>query len=811
MGVKWVKSTGRRLARFVLRGLSFAGGVPRYRGASEPAVITVGTKVLISEPERYGTNIAIPDYLPWYANALIFNNWTTDSGMEPVILRFKGTASGGSATVIKNTTDAKSPIGDLIHDGFFDGAEVRIYRSIGGRIHLLRTNLVARYLASETSGYQIVLDGSGVPIEAGDIYFLSMICDDAPLEAIKPRIPSMRGRDTWRVYPRSAATGTVMVRRDSTTVAPAHGSRTSLRISIATAIEGGVFQWVAGSADQNVFNAFDPHTDYQVELWLRHQGVADATVHVWLSPEQANVRHQFLVSGEWGRYEFTFAGPSRLARDSLTQLNITFQGPGTIWADNVRLFDRSRPPYAIRPEVIQALKEFQPGTLRIWSTHTILAWGTTLDNWIAPEGQGLRFWEPRQGPVPGSLLNLPTALSLAKLSGAVPWLIVHLAFDETEWCNLIEYLAGPSTSPYGKRRAESGQTRPWTDEFARIRIEYGNETWNGSFFPWSFENGTQSGQFAEYFFGVVRASPYYPALADKLDFIISGFVLSTGPRGYGAKAREASPSSAMICFTSYVVGWNWRLLLSRTRAERFKSTLLYAPALLHTLTDQQIATFRLLKKLHITAIPVKSEGGPGYTVPLQGKPISRQQRDVGRSLAAAVATLDSFLYDTMHGFGPQAFYLFGVGPLWASHTGWTPNHRPHPVWLALQLRNRYGEGAMIETAVTGGPQVDLPRVWRYFIPARSGVSLIAAYTFHSRSHHAIFVLSRHLTLPVPVTIHLPMTPAGATLYTLTGNPRANNLKSMRIEVRGEPLPRFSREHTFVMPPGSVYLFVIEAD
>ena len=155
---------------------------------------------------------------------------------------------------------------------------------------------------------------------------------------------------------------------------------------------------------------------------------------------------------------------------------IAFHGPGTLWVDDVRLSDVRWPAHAVRPEVLRALAAYRPGTLRIWSGQTSTTWGTTLDAWLAAEGQGMRAWEPQRGPVAGPRCGLPWRWPLPMPAGAAPWLIIHPSFDEAEWRRLAEYLAGPPDSRYGARRAASGQIRPWSEVFARIRSEYG--TWH---------------------------------------------------------------------------------------------------------------------------------------------------------------------------------------------------------------------------------------------------------------------------------------------------------------------------------------------
>jgi hypothetical protein len=71
------------------------------------------------------------------------------------------------------------------------------------------------------------------------------------------------------------------------------------------------------------------------------------------------------------------------------------------------------------------------------------------------------------------------------------------------------------------------------------------------------------------------------------------------------------------------------------------------------------------------------------------------------------------------------------------------------------------------------------------------------------------VLSRDLNNATPVTLHLPAQPTGgATLYTLTGDPRANNESSLVIPIARHSLASFPRDYTFTFPPGSAYFFQV---
>ena len=380
-----------------------------------PADITIGATVIAANPERFGANVQVGDYQAFDPTATTFNNWVGDSGMEPIVLRLKGTATGGGSNYIENTEGQTTSANNTIADGFFDGAEVRMYRVVNGHVQLLRTNTVARYLASTASGYRINLDSDGPPVQRGDSYFLTMISNDAPVDRLNSQFTSGRSQDTWQPYPNNSMAATKT--RDSSTVAAVDGGRTSLRVNLTNAIEGGVFQNNTGSPSQMLLNSYVPGRTYQVEMWLKQQGVPSSNVRFWMDQYPENIQHTFAVTSQWAKYSFTFTGPNPLPSNApLSSIYITFNGPGTIWIDNVRIYDLAQAPFAMRPEVVQAFADFKPGTVRIWSEQTSRYWGNTLDNWLTPEGQQMRLWNPVRGRTVGQLFNLPTALSFARRS-----------------------------------------------------------------------------------------------------------------------------------------------------------------------------------------------------------------------------------------------------------------------------------------------------------------------------------------------------------------------------------------------------------
>jgi len=732
------------------------------------------------------------------------NNWTIDPSMEGSVIRLRGNATGGGPDVILNDGGARTDFFQTIGDGFFDGATVRVYRTVGEAVALVRRATVRRYLASPTSGYRIELAGSGPPVQAGDLYILELAAANAPVEKAHDRVSWVRQWDTW------AVAGPGVTTRDPTTAAPENGGGSSLRITATGSGEVSIRQYRYGAPD-STYPSFEPGRTYRMEAWLKQADVADGQVRFRMSGSYAAVQHRFDVNGSWARYRFDFVAPARPPSGSPIGENIlAFTGPGTVWVDNLVVYDPAYAPFAASPGMVAAFTEFRPGTMRIWSGQTNVAWGTSMANWTDPEALNVLTWDPNSGRQPAPTFKLPTALRFAQQTGATPWLIAGLYFREEEWLDLIEYLAGPTGTAYGDKRAAQGQPTPWTDVFPTIRIELANETWNPLFYPWNFDDPAEYGRFAEYFFSIARSSPYFAAVSDRIELVVNGWIVQTNENGYGPRARRAAPSSRVVDVTAYVGGWEAGGSVggSTLTDAGFQDTLLFGPRVTEPYAAAHAATRDRLAAAGVPYALAVYEGGPGYGLPSPSLPYDPVQEQYGKSLAAAVATLDSFLINSSRGFGPQAFFLFQPGYNWSSHALIERGYQPHACWLALEMRNRLAAGDLVLSAINSAPTVDLAATDG--TAARSNVPLVAAYTFRDGDRYTVFVLSRRLSDSTPVTLRLPFdTAAQVTRHRLTGDPRANNVDAAAVQVETMRLAGFANPFTFTMPPGSVYAFVFE--
>ena len=762
--------------------------------AQEAATVTITADMLNAAPERFGANV--------YPTPLVDMNMWVQDGTEPTITRLPGTATGGGANFILNEADPKTDYWETLGEGFFNGGRVRVYRAEGDTVRLVRDSAISAYHTGGAAGYRIELADNGEAVQAGDSYIVERLHQDAPNALANPRMDFVKRNELWIPFTAewTGVPANVTVTRDTDAVV----GLGSLKVVSQESIEAGIQQYNVYPLDEST-TVFDPNATYTVDVWLKQTGIPDGKVHVWFG-QYPQVSQQFTVNGDWAQYSFTFSGLQPLPAESSTNtVSISFSGKGTLWVDNPRIYDSSAAPYALMPAAKQALMDYHPGTIRIWSGHTNVALGQTLDSWLAEPGAALNHYDVGIGIISSTPFSLPEALKLTQEVGGTPWLIVSPAFSEQEWQNLIEYLSGSVDTPYGALRAARGQPTPWTDVFDHIRIELGNETWNG-IFVWTYGWDGSLGRFANHFYSAAQAAPDFNA--EVINFVIGGFVMTPDAEyGYGQQALHSARQSAYMGVTAYVGGWDSVDVSGGDVEAKYRNLLTFTPQIFGVLSANQSATRAQLAQQGIAYTLATYEGGPGYALPDPQFPFDAAAERLGKSLASATTTLEAFLYNTSLGYGPQSFFSFAPGANWTSHTTFSNGYRAHVPWLALQLRNQHCSGAMVTAQVSGAPTVDLPAITGDSpFPAVNDLPLVASYAFQDASRTCVFVLSRSLDQAIPVSLNVADVPGGAAmLYKLTGDPRSSNVDAQTIGVQSESLAALNG-YTFTLPPGSIYLF-----
>ncbi len=788
--------------------------------AQPPTTIDLSNTVTNPNPLPFGINWAEGNA---NRNLNALNNFTGDPGFGRTIVRIKGTIDEGGTVSVYHEDGATFDYYQTIRSGMFKGGNIRIYRETPTGIDLIRDETVLDFFADSISGHRVSF-ALGPLVKAGDIYVISIERPEEMIQYAHPRLDwvTSGAANTWRLSVNSFAGGDETKASKTLDIIdkPANGGTASCRVTNTDPKNKGVGigQYISNSVESNEFS-FEPTRKYRFTVWMKQTGIAAGIVN--LKTSQTGVNHNFVVDGTWKEYTFDTIGLKALPDGyPVDDLGLTFDGKGILWIDNFTLHDTQYPLYSLFPSIDKELAAFKPHCIRFWSGQTNTDFGTNIGDWTDIELQSARLWSANNGPGCGASLKLPTALPICEKHGIQPYLICSPSFSESDFLGLMEYLGGASSTTYGAKRTAQGHAAPYTNSFKKIYIEFGNETWNGLFAPWTFDfNGERYGKFAQHFYNVIKSSPYYDA--NKFELVVGGFLLQADQYSYGNSAKKFMPDGQHVVFANYIGGFDGlNIPKSPTFADSIQQTAFYARWITRHVMENQLKGLDEMKALGYKNFNLGIyEAGPGYALPDPSKPFDLKAEAIGKSLACGVANLDAFLYQSEKGFQLQNLFLFAKGYNWSSHTSDANGYRPHNHFLALQMRNRFVKGEMITTSVTNSPTTYMPLIDSdgdgqfsgFYGEAPAGeLENIASYSFKDGKNYSIFVLNRNITNDAPVTINLPKgaTADSVKLYKLTGDPTKSNNDKLNFEIQEEVVPNFKGStYSFVMPAGSIYLFL----
>lgn len=814
------------VAVFCLPG-ALRAELPVPRG--QQAVFTITEEVAVRCPPRFGVNFDPPEMTHW-GEEPFHNQWWGHPNLNPIEARVKNVATGGGEEFIECLTGRQGAKGpgtgpgmgywDVFRDGFFDGGAVTVYRHEGGKTRLLREGTIRSFKASPEGENRLFFDQPGPAVKAGDEFILRVTRRDIPAGATRTMAGQPHVMRGFSILDRNLgkrfleAGGKMEIDRD----APPGGGAGSLKVTVPDGTTPlGIGHWLIAN-QQPDWPRLKEGKPYVLKFWAKQQGMATGEVTVRVASLKESTGR---VSAAWKHYSVEFIGapPQRAAEP----LEFILREPGTFWLDNVVIFEKDAPPWEFYPEIVHALKEYRPGHLRLWPLQCNRGFGRALDSALGPVLESNTEFGETSGGGPANATNLHQQLALCAALGSRPWIITSTLFTLEEQRNLIEYLAGPPDSPYGKRRAAWGRTAPWTEAFDTIYLELGNETWNGMFGLQGFPGRPKDyGSYAELIFQTMKASPHFKA--GKFKFILNGWLAGTNRQwGYGPLALSTCPSANASDIAYYTGGWDAVGLIKADDAQSgWFNILTYSYRMLRPRSLEYAQVLRELSAERGRPIePMVYEAGPGYTLPGPGK-FNRKEQEEGKSMAQAVNALDIFMTNLAAGYTEQSFFLFRNGHYWSSHNR---KWQEHIAWKALKLRNQLCEGDLLRAEAKEMVLVDLPeapaeildqsnsadrRVRKF--PAVKDVPLVACYPFQQGNRYAILLYSRRLDAPTPVTLQLPYEPrAEAEIHTLAADqPSAHNIDDEVVKVRTEKRSDFAKTYRLTLAPYSVMVLVNSA-
>jgi hypothetical protein len=819
-------STFRRPSRVLLWALLVLPGL--LTAAAADAHFRVTDAVQVSTPRPIGLNVHVArEYQAGRAQD-DFNLWSRLGHPERFYTVLKGVATGGSATHLENRREPFASFRGTFRDGWFAGARIRVYRHSGDTCNPLRTATVAAFAGGAAeSPNRFDFDAPGPAVQAGDEYVVELATTGVPPGLTLPDGTAARVLEA-AFLPRPAGSEIVL---DPTT-APPGGGRASLRARFPAAGSVRLPQWYpppppppaapAVSAKTGPARAEDAvpqsHTwvqfgagrTFEFAGWFRQEAGGRGRLRVRCG---ALAEREFDLGAEWREVRFTFAGgpPDRRHPD----LEIGLTAAGTLWLDNFAVTERTAvaAPFSLYPEMQAAVRAFRPGFLRIWPLQSGIGSVPPLEDlvrgyfgqpWLVDGGRLRAF----------AMADLHDMLQLCLDTGALPWIVVSTFYPPESWTALLEYLAGPADSPFGRLRAARGRSEPWMTAFGRVWLEAGNEVWNGLFQPQDFARRPEDyARYADLMFRTARQAPHFdPA---RFQFIANGFISSL--TGFTETVARTGRQADFVDVANYIGGWEAGATDTAASGDiAFQSRLLYGATTGRDLVREVVAVLQRVNAGRPRPLGgAVYEGGPGYSLPGAKVPIDWDEQNLGKSLASAIGTLDQYFNYTAAGIDLIGHFNFGRGHYWNTHAEDRTAWRPHAVTLACQLRNEYGRGDLLRVETLRTPTIDLPvreilqkrndgSLRRTQDAARASVPLVGCHAFRDGAQFAVFMLSRTLAGDTTVALDLPWRIAGpVTLARLAGDsPRAHNTHETQVRIVAEERSSLDFQR-IVLPPHTV--------
>lgn len=511
--------------------------------------------VLQKEPPNFSSNLQFGGFAPWNPDVKV-NVWNTLFTAGPMQFQTHGQADGGSEDWLQHKNAPRLSWWDSARSGFWDGADVYIYRIENGVMKLLRQTKVAKSAigknpeTGEPTEEKIWFTEKGPAVKNGDFYVLRLQRDKMPSqfrpELIAPETaPKLNGYCTL--------TGKGDWSFDSSNPAPEGGSRASLKLDIEEASPekpAGPWHWFVAHNDKESKVRFKPGKSYKAQVWLKQQGMSDPRVQIQFGTVMTKIVD---VTGDWQKFEFDLPvdnpeKPYSNTQNESTRMWIAALSPGTLWIDNFVIWQTDTPPFAVMPEEVAILKDFQPHVLRLWGGLD----APSLDYWLS-SGFAMPIrgtYGKTEAPVHASL---SAALEVCRQTGAEPWLILNPWFTAEENANLMDYLGAPADKGYGKLRAEHGHPEPWTKSFRKIYLESANESWN-QIMRYALPGQPETyAAVADRQFRELKQSPCYSK--DKFELIANGWDNNMQKDGWSRRVALASKEADRVDIAYYFGGW----------------------------------------------------------------------------------------------------------------------------------------------------------------------------------------------------------------------------------------------------------------
>jgi hypothetical protein len=754
------------------------------RAEGPVTVIDIGTTILRPAVKRFGINLGT---LTFYDSGQTLRNLLVrNPGFEGQIWNSTVRCASGSATTcIDENQWSGWPA------GFWNGATFEVFF---GAAENRSGKIVDSTAPSKGQGVALRFDGPGVAPGKGDYLILRKT---VPGEASAGWWPSARGAGKLADNTTDLPPGTLGTQTLSLT-APSSSDFASVA-SYFDSTKGKTFLQLNGSYELR-FKAKGTGGSNKIDIRVARSDIAP-----YFNQTED-------LSADWKAYSVRFDASEN--GGSIGMMGVVF---GTVGADSFELDDvsltkansDSSNPTVFRDEVVNALRDLQPSTLRDWSGQL----GETLDNLLRPEfgrqRTGYSAWASDSDSVGYGLHDF---LQLCSVLKADPWFVVPSTFSTADASNLVQYLAGDATTLYGAKRALLGHPAPWTETFAKIHLEFGNEAWNSLFKGGTIEYPDAYGKRAQSIFAAMRLEPsYVPA---RFDLVLGGQAAWPGRDTEIQNNCNNNDSFTTAVYSMSTVNsfLDDEALLGSTFAE--PEAYMSASGTTEGLTPGMV--YQDFHAIQSSSHPVPLSFYEINMGTMSGGITQDALSSYASSLGAGLAIVDTML-QAVRQFNVLDQELFALSqyevlrpdrkraPLWGAVIDMGVTDRRRPQYLALQLANRaIGEDAsMLETVHSGADPV-------WYQPAVNAVQFnrahfLQSFAFATDKGRSIILFNLSRTAELPVTFGGANAPYGSVLMWRlnAASSKQTNESANLVRIDSSAIKDFDSLAPLVLPPHSM--------
>ena len=510
------------------------------------------------------------------------------------------------------------------------------------------------------------------------------------------------------------------------------------------------------------------------------------------------------LTNAWADYTLPFTANETGSAVGSVQLEF-LASSSSVELDDVSLDQTnssSSNPTIFRDDVVNALKELNPGTIRMMAAGAAL--GSDLPNQLQVPGARYREGWNSSGTQTVIPYGIHEFLQLCQTVGADPWITIPTATTPAEMTDFIEYLTGNGGDPWSALRISRGQASPWTSVFGKIHLELGNETWNGSFKGESMEIPGYP-QWANTIFGTARQTPGF--VASSFDLILDGWASDPG---YTSSILSASTQHDSVDMAPYL------LYSANNEAQATMFGALFAEPELFESAGGEVYQFATLAATSPAATSTSTnlsvyETNLGTMIGNITKP---EMDALTPSVGAGVAMADHMLqmmrlgvkYQNMFAL-PQYEFLRGDGNLvrlWGIVVDMGTTNRRRPQFLTESLANSVIGGSMLTTVQSGANPT-----WNQPLSSDSvilnGAHDIQSFAFLNQGNVSTVLFNLSQTTALPVTLSGADAPTGSVQMTqiTSANITDNNESSTVIQPATQTLSGFNPATGLTLPPFSM--------